>query len=521
MRYRQAGLGRKVGRWCASIVAAAIVLLSSLLGLSAPAMAWASTSPIQSGYNGRCLDADLNTTAGNGTKVQLWDCNGQMQQKWRVDHVDGQVTQIVSAYNGRCLDADYWTRGRNGTKVQLWDCNGSAQQQWLYRWEGTIVNELSGICLDADFGTLGRNGTKVQLWDCNGSAQQQWFGMLPNSKRTSFEPARNSFHFVNDFQNNVQPIRTGGLCGGMSYTALDYFLAGRSIPQQDFRPAAGTTLQRYLFDRQVTSILNNYARWADVRFNPGGVRNGELYRWGLDGELKKLRSSIDQGRPVPIDLKGNTSGDHQVLAIGYDLGRYDGHSTSPWDWSGEVKILVYDPNHPGATMTLVPVPALQTYTYLEDRSASYRTYFVDMTYSPRTPPVVREPIGPADGLARELVLVAATGDDDLRGGSDNIDLTVTMKDGTNHWFPNINLGARWLSNYTEFAQVWPIVPIRPDQIHSITLRDTFSGGIGGDNWDMASLSVRVLGGGLNRPIGSSGFHRFTGSDKQLTIPIYG
>lgn len=39
---------------------------------------------IINGINGRCLDADLNTIANNGAKVQLWDCNGLPQQQWTV-----------------------------------------------------------------------------------------------------------------------------------------------------------------------------------------------------------------------------------------------------------------------------------------------------------------------------------------------------------------------------------------------------------------------------------------------------
>ena len=32
----------------------------------------------------RCLDADLGTINGNGTKVQLWTCNGATNQKWNL-----------------------------------------------------------------------------------------------------------------------------------------------------------------------------------------------------------------------------------------------------------------------------------------------------------------------------------------------------------------------------------------------------------------------------------------------------
>jgi hypothetical protein len=87
------------------------------LGL-AVASAGAEQMVVWNRYNGKCLDADVNTMGANGTKVQLWDCNGSLQQQWHVDPVGG-VLQIRSAYSGRCLDADVNTLSRNGTVVQL------------------------------------------------------------------------------------------------------------------------------------------------------------------------------------------------------------------------------------------------------------------------------------------------------------------------------------------------------------------------------------------------------------------
>jgi hypothetical protein len=86
-----------------------------------------ATGPIRSHSNWRCLDADLNTISGNGTKVQLWNCNGWNNQKWIYDAISHT---IYSMYNGRCLDADLGGIGSNGTRVQLWDCNGWANQKW-------------------------------------------------------------------------------------------------------------------------------------------------------------------------------------------------------------------------------------------------------------------------------------------------------------------------------------------------------------------------------------------------------
>ncbi|SBW17060.1 protein kinase domain-containing protein [Protofrankia symbiont of Coriaria ruscifolia] len=79
-----------------------------------------------------------------------------------------------------CLDADLNGHSSNGTKVQLWACNGSVQQRWDYEGDpyttGALIRSVQwpAMCLDADTNTIGGNGTKVQLWTCNGFAQQQW-----------------------------------------------------------------------------------------------------------------------------------------------------------------------------------------------------------------------------------------------------------------------------------------------------------------------------------------------------------
>ena len=123
-------------------------------------------------------------------------------------------------------------------------------------------------------------------------------------------------------------------------------------------------------------------------------------------------------------------------------------------------------------------------------------------------------------MIRELILSFHTGDDDLRGRNDNINLTLNTSDGTGaQLYPNINLGARWLSNYTESARVVLKQPMTPQQIRDLTFADTFSGGSGGDNWDMQQLKVRALGGNLDGTLQTAGFKRFTGDDKQLVVPI--
>src|SRR4051794_12642768 len=156
-------------------------LASVLLGLvSSPASASSLPVELHSAYNGRCLDADLNTMWRNGTVMQLWNCNQEYQQQWYFNTSDRDYFLPADGYgrpryavygdirsrrSGRCLDADLNTIGRNGAVVQLWDCNGQLQQQWIYRPDGTIRSAYGGRCLDADLNTIWRTGTVVRLWD--------------------------------------------------------------------------------------------------------------------------------------------------------------------------------------------------------------------------------------------------------------------------------------------------------------------------------------------------------------------
>src|SRR5215472_17393503 len=65
--------------------------------------------------------------------------------------------------------------------------------------------------------------------------------------------------------------------------------------------------------------------------------------------IEELRSFIDRGTPVPLGLQGDgNTGNHQVVAVGYDMGRYRGDLGA---FETDFKIFIYDPNHPHQTMT--------------------------------------------------------------------------------------------------------------------------------------------------------------------------
>ncbi|MFD5410253.1 RICIN domain-containing protein [Streptomyces nojiriensis] len=122
----------------------------------------------------QCLDVDANG-GGNGTVVQIWQCNGTTQQRWYLWN-NGALESY--RFPGKCLDADLGGGGRNGTKVQIWDCNNTPQQSWSHpSGDRAIYNArfYSGgnTVMDRDANVVG-NGARVQLWQKNFQSQQWW-----------------------------------------------------------------------------------------------------------------------------------------------------------------------------------------------------------------------------------------------------------------------------------------------------------------------------------------------------------
>jgi poly(hydroxyalkanoate) depolymerase family esterase len=144
----------------------------SFLGLDRPSTPPSSTPPsgganeVVGSQSGRCIDVP-NASRTNGTRVQLYDCNGQANQQWTYT-----TSKQLQAYGSMCLDA---AGSGNGSAVQIYACNGQSNQQWNVNANGTVTGVQSGRCLDV-WGT--GNGQQVQIYDCNGRPNQQ-FTLVP------------------------------------------------------------------------------------------------------------------------------------------------------------------------------------------------------------------------------------------------------------------------------------------------------------------------------------------------------
>jgi Ricin-type beta-trefoil lectin domain/Alpha-L-arabinofuranosidase B, catalytic len=120
----------------------------------------------------KCVDVAGDDTGGNGTAVQLWDCQAfSVDQHWTYNG-DTSLSTL-----GRCLDI-IGNGTANGTQVELWDCNGVGGQKWTPQTDGSLRNPQSGRCLDSPGGATA-NGARLQIWDCNGTGAQKFAFWTP------------------------------------------------------------------------------------------------------------------------------------------------------------------------------------------------------------------------------------------------------------------------------------------------------------------------------------------------------
>lgn len=121
--------------------------------------------------NGRqCLD-DPNSSTTNGTKIQMFECNGAGAQQFRFSSRDVQFSSTGTGevhIVGKCLDAP---SSAEGTGIQISDCNGTPAQQVTVTSAGQL--QMLGRCVtiaNAD----ASNRTGAILAQCSETSGQIW-----------------------------------------------------------------------------------------------------------------------------------------------------------------------------------------------------------------------------------------------------------------------------------------------------------------------------------------------------------
>jgi hypothetical protein len=190
----------------------------------------------------------------------------------------------------------------------------------------------------------------------------------------------------------VQAITAGhyGLCGGMAFASLDYWLKGWVVPcginandQPQRTSPTGTALRNYIWGRLLQSVKDNvgtFLQWMAVLHFEGGP-GATWLRDQTKSELVKLKARIKGGTPVTVGLVGTTWNplfNHQVLVYGFN------------DNPDETTTLfVYDNNHPGVETTYrmdFSGPELQVAESQKFGDRGPMKGLFCTTYAPATPP---------------------------------------------------------------------------------------------------------------------------------------
>jgi hypothetical protein len=131
-------------------------------------------SSITAAIDGKTVGSVTDSTYSSGM-VGLGTSGYQTGQfdNLSVTPVSGGVVSgpiVAGDDSAECVD-DNGGSSANGTKIQMWDCNGNFNQDWTVESNGTL--QVNGKCMDI-IGASTANGALIDLWTCNGGINQQW-----------------------------------------------------------------------------------------------------------------------------------------------------------------------------------------------------------------------------------------------------------------------------------------------------------------------------------------------------------
>jgi hypothetical protein len=118
----------------------------------------------------------------------------------------------------------------------------------------------------------------------------------------------------------------------------------------------------------------------------------------------------------------------------------------------------------------------------------------------------------------QVIATFGTGGDDLRGGNDNVNLVILLRNGSNIRFDNVNDSNSWGNQTNQTTKRNLPTAIRNEDIVGVQLETTFKGGFGGDNWNLDKLIVKTKINGVEQAVLEYGhvgnlLFRFTGDQK--------
>ncbi|WP_434389961.1 glycoside hydrolase family 19 protein [Melittangium boletus] len=210
----------------------------------------AGTYVIRSAQNNKCLDI-ANSGTADGTKLQLWDCNGTNAQKFAVSATSDGYFKILNVNSNKAIDVKDVSYAQNA-EIHQWSYVGGNNQQWKIVGRGNNQFSLharhTDMVMDLLWGSA-NNGTGFVQYLYTGTANQL-FTFDSTSGGTTPPPSggKGISAYLSESQfNQMFPGRNGFY----SYSAL--VAAANTFP--DFATQGSTDNQK----REVAAFLANIA----------------------------------------------------------------------------------------------------------------------------------------------------------------------------------------------------------------------------------------------------------------------
>jgi hypothetical protein len=161
-------------RW-STILALPVAVFGVLVAWRALKPAKESDVPhfIYSVMNSKCLDVPWEAEID---VVHMWEFHGNVNQRWCIVKVSGNLFKIFSQYTGKCLEIEEQLPS-NGARAKQGNFKGKPHQLWrisrLSPGVYSILNQHSGKALDL-LGWADEDGALIGQWSWDGESKQRW-----------------------------------------------------------------------------------------------------------------------------------------------------------------------------------------------------------------------------------------------------------------------------------------------------------------------------------------------------------
>jgi hypothetical protein len=224
------------------------------------------------GMNAQCLDIPL-PFSGAGENLQVFDCQGQSNQQWRM-LADASLSS--PGFSPSVLDIE-GGGSASGTPVQVFTANvpSSANQRW--RFNSVEIHGIGNLCLDIPSGSFFA-GQLIQTFPCTNGTNQKWnVQWVSGSSTVRIQAAANPSFCIQapagsvagtDLQLNtcttdptelfsltaLGELRNAGLCWDSEFGDV----AARHMQLFSCKPAGiGKSNQQYFLRGQITSDVGS------------------------------------------------------------------------------------------------------------------------------------------------------------------------------------------------------------------------------------------------------------------------